>query len=118
MVLSHRFVYESYCGIIPDGLVIDHINDNSIDNSLCNLHLVTPKENSLKGVKNRGKNSPPRPVVAINLSTGEHHYFPSLTRAGKELGIHPASVQGVCDNINKSARSNFDDYRYCFEYLD
>ena len=68
LVYVHRFVYESYYSIIPDGLVIDHINNDKIDNRICNLQLMTQQENSLKGVKNRGKQSPPRPLVAINLS--------------------------------------------------
>lgn len=98
--------------------MIDHINDDKIDNRLCNLQLVTTKENCIKAGKNRVRRSPPRPVVAINLTTGERHYFPSVTRAGKELGIDPKLVQLVCERIRRSTRSNFDDYRYRFEYLD
>ena len=117
-VQVHRFVYECYHGIIPDGLVIDHINDDRIDNRLCNLQLLTPQENSIKAAKNRGKRSPPRPVVAINLTTGDRHYFPSMSSAGKELGFHSARVQDICERIHHSTRSNFDDYWYRFEYLD
>lgn len=117
-VLSHTFVYETYYGIIPDGLVIDHINDDRIDNRLSNLQLITPKENNIKAAKNRKGKSPPRPVVAFNLTTGERHYFPSMNRAGKELGIEQRGVQYVCDNIYRSVLSNYDDYRYRFEYLD
>ena len=106
-VQVHRFVYECYHGIIPDGLVIDHINDDRIDNRLCNLQLLTPQETSIKAAKNRGKRSPPRPVVAINLTTGDRHYFPSMSCAGKELGFHSARVQDICVNswqLNKKLR--------------
>lgn len=118
MVLLHRFIWECYNGIIPDGMVIDHINDDRIDNRLCNLHLVTQQENCLKGGKNRVRRSPPRPVVAINLAAGEHHYFPSMSRAGKELEIVRARIQSVFEKICQSTRSNYDDYWYRFEYLD
>ena len=64
-VLVHRFVYECYRGIISDGLVIDHINDDRIDNRLSNLQLLTTKENNIKAAKNRFTRSPPQPVVAI-----------------------------------------------------
>ena len=37
----HRFVWECHNGIIPEGKVIDHINDNKEDNRLCNLQLMT-----------------------------------------------------------------------------
>lgn len=49
----HRFVWECYNGVIPDGKVIDHINDSRVDNRLCNLQLVTQQENCKKSAKNR-----------------------------------------------------------------
>ena len=68
-VQVHRFVWECYHGIIMNGLVIDHINDDRIDNRLCILQLMTTKENCIKAGKNRMTRSPPREVVAINLTT-------------------------------------------------
>lgn len=117
-VLLHRFVWECYNGIIPDCLVIDHINDDKIDNRLSNLQLLTTKENNIKAGKNRFARSQPRPVVAINLTTSERHYFPSMNSAGRELGFVPKLVQLVREGLRKTTRSKFDDYRYRFEYLD
>ena len=36
----HRLIREAYNGLIPEGMVIDHINNNKHDNRLCNLRLV------------------------------------------------------------------------------
>ena len=49
----HRFVWECFNGIIPDGKVIDHINNDKEDNRLCNLQLITPQQNCKKSAKNR-----------------------------------------------------------------
>ena len=98
--------------------MIDHINDDNIDNRLSNLQLLTTKENNIKAGKNRFTRSQPRPVVAINLTTSERHYFPSMNNAGRELGFVPKLVQLVCEGLRKTTRSKFDDYRYRFEYLD
>lgn len=50
-VYVHRLVWECFNGLIPEGMVIDHINDDKIDNTMCNLQLLTIKENCLKGRK-------------------------------------------------------------------
>ena len=42
---SHRIVWETFNGEIPTGYEIDHINTIRDDNRLCNLRLVTRKEN-------------------------------------------------------------------------
>ena len=96
--------------------MINHINYDKIDNRLCNLQLVSQLENCLKSAKNNVK-GPPRPVVAINMTTDERHYFPSMNRPGRELGIYSSSVQNICDKINYSTRSKFNDYWCRFEYL-
>lgn len=44
----HRIVWIAKHGIIPEGYVIDHINNDKQDNRLCNLQLLTPGENSTK----------------------------------------------------------------------
>lgn len=44
----HRVVYETFVGIIPEGFVVDHINDKKDDNRLENLQLLTPKDNTIK----------------------------------------------------------------------
>lgn len=49
----HRFVWECFHGIIHDGKVIDHINDNTDDNRLCNLQIMTQQANCKKSAKNR-----------------------------------------------------------------
>ena len=47
-VRAHRIVYMAAYGEIPDGMVIDHVNNDKSDNRLSNLQMMTPEENSRK----------------------------------------------------------------------
>jgi len=40
-----RVIWTLMFGVIPDGFYVDHINGNKTDNRLCNLRLVTGKQN-------------------------------------------------------------------------
>ena len=59
----HRLVYISFNGLIPEGKVVNHIDENKLNNSLSNLNLLTPKENANWGtaiqrrVKKRKENN-------------------------------------------------------------
>ena len=46
--LAHRIVYETFCGEIPEGFEIDHINAVRDDNRLENLQLLTHLDNMRK----------------------------------------------------------------------
>jgi hypothetical protein len=42
----HRLVYQAHNGKIPEGLHIDHIDNNKTNNDISNLRLATRSENS------------------------------------------------------------------------
>ena len=56
LYLAHRVVWEMHNGDIPDGMQIDHINHDRIDNRIDNLRIVTNRVNSINssiGANNR-----------------------------------------------------------------
>ena len=48
---AHRIIWISQHGIIPEGMVVDHINNDKLDNRIMNLQLLTPKQNSTKAAE-------------------------------------------------------------------
>ena len=116
----HKFVYECWRGLIPDGMQIDHINDDREDNRLCNLQLLTPSENVKKSYKNKttsNNHKNRKTVKSINIKTKEELYFYSLYSTGQHLNICHNSIQKVCEGITKSALSKKDNCWYKFEYI-
>ena len=123
-VLTHRFIYECYYGVIPQGMVIDHINNDKKDNRLCNLQLITKQQKCKKAAKNRNclsmadnfKNA--IKIKAMNLETDEMIYFDSMSAAGKYLNIHPTSILMCCKGVYDSSHSKKFNVRFKFKYIE
>lgn len=54
-----RIVYSAFNGPIPEGMQVNHINEDFSDNRLENLNLMTPKENTNwgTGIRRRAKSA-------------------------------------------------------------
>lgn len=48
----HRIVFEAFCGDIPQGYEINHIDENKCNNNISNLELCTHIQNSNYGTRN------------------------------------------------------------------
>lgn len=55
--LVSRLVWETFNGKIPEGMQVNHIDENPLNNRLDNLNLMTPKENTNygTGIERRSK---------------------------------------------------------------
>ena len=121
----HRFAYECFNGLIPDGKVIDHINNIKDDNRLCNLQLMSQQENCKKSAKRRdytfvAKNHQNKKCVkATNIDTNEVSYYNSMYAIFQHLGINAGIVKMVCEGLNccKTGISKLDKCHYKFEYV-
>ena len=121
-----RFVWECFNGLIPEGMVKDHINHQREDNRLCNLKVVTQKENCKKSAKNRDyafvkiyhRNR--KYVKAINLNTNEVTYYNSLYSGQQHLETNSGIIKMVCEplNICKTGTSKKDGCKYKVKYIE
>ena len=105
----HRFVFETFKGKIPKGKEIDHIDNDRKNNSIVNLQLLTPKENTRKSCCKK--------VISFNLETKEKKFFNSLTEAAEYHQVHFSKISDICRKIRKTTKSKKDGKKYKFFYL-
>ena len=107
--LIHRFVYETFKGIIPKEKEIDHRDSNKKNNFISNLQLLSHKENIRK--------SKCKKVISFNIETKEKKIFNSFNKAAEFYQIHKSTVSMICRKIRKTCKSKKDGKKYQFFYL-
>lgn len=94
----NRLVYEAFHGPIPRGMQVNHINEIKSDNSLWNLNLMTPKENTNYGtcIQRRSKKKS-KQVYQYTLDGKLIRVWPSTMECDRN-GFKQGAVSGCCRN--------------------
>ena len=105
----HRLVWEAFNGPIPEGMQVNHINEDRTDNRLENLNLLTNKENCNWGTHNEKLSIP---VVQYDLEGNVVENWVSAREVEKVLGFNHAHI-GECCRGERLTANNFKwSYRY------
>ena len=98
-----RLVFETFKGPIPEGMQVNHINEVKTDNRLCNLNLMTAKENMNWGTrgeraseKMKNKETMSKWVIQLNKNNEILHFYPSIREAERQTGISNQSIANCC----------------------
>ena len=120
-VMLHKVVAECWLGPKPEGLQVDHINRNSLDNDYRNLRYVTHSEQ----MKNRTLS--PEYIARIKANCAPNiaalskpckvngQYFKSLSQAANFIGSKEGKTMGTVMKYLKQRRAQV--YGYSMEYL-
>lgn len=110
MFLVHRLVYASFHGKIPEGMQVNHIDEDKTNNSIENLNVMTSKENINWGTGNerRAKSminhkSLSKAVVQYDLQGNFIAEYPSVCETGRKLGINPVNIYNALKGRHKTA---------------
>lgn len=91
LVLMHRFIMEP-----PDGLWVDHINGDTLDNRRINLRLATPRQNSMNQRSRGGV-----PYRGVSWNPRRKQYQAKIKFNGKQQHLgwfnHPIAAALICD---------------------
>ena len=111
MWLLHRLIWTTVNGEIPQNFQINHIDENKNNNTIFNLNLMTPQENTNWGTGNerRGK-SKSLSVIAIKDNLPQI-LFPSLNGAD-QYGFDHSKISKCCRGLNNTHKG------YQWQYVD
>ena len=96
----HRVVWEAFNGPIPEGLQINHIDENKGNNLLSNLSLVTPRENMNWGSL---PEKCAKPILQYDKNGNFIKKWRSIQSIRRELGVNPSHISQCARGKLKSA---------------
>jgi len=92
----HHIVAESFLGLRPKGMTIDHIDGNKLNNHVSNLEYVTNAENMRRARAMGTFDFSKKPVIGIDIKTGDSKEWASLAEAADEV----AGIKSAYANIS------------------
>lgn len=111
--LVHRLVWEAFNGPIPEGMQINHLNEEKTDNRLENLSLMTAKENHNWGTINARISKSHNKIINQYTIDGIHiHTWFSMLAIQNELGYSQGNISLCCSGKRKTA------YGYIWKYAE
>lgn len=108
----NRLVWITFNGLIPEGMEVNHINEVKSDNRLCNLNLMSRKENVNWGTgAKRSAYTRSKTVLQYDLNGNLVKEYPSIIGVERELGFNRGNICNCCNGRIKYA------YGYIWRYF-
>ena len=115
-VSVHRLLWTAFNGPIPEGLQINHLNENKADNRLENLSLCTAKENINYGTRNkRAGEKLCKRIQMLDKNNNILKTFNSLKEAAQFLNKNKTTASSVISKCLHGKIKSAYRYKWKFE---
>ena len=105
-IFAHRAAYIMHCGEIPDGMYVDHIDGNGLNNALSNLRVVSNKENS-RNMRRYENNTSGCTGVSFDKARGRWAAAIFVDKKHIYLGRHKTIFEAACARKSAEVKFNF-----------
>lgn len=102
--LAHRIIWEMHNGQIPEGMEIDHINHDRLDNRIENLRLVSHAENQKNQKTHRMNTSG---VTGVHWCKSRRKWVARITVNGKHINLGGFDSKDSAVSARKNAERRF-----------
>ena len=110
--LIHRLVAIAFILNPKNKPCVNHIDGNKENNCIDNLEWCTVQENNIHAFKTNLKKPAYKPLIAINLTTGEEMQFKSQKEASEKLNLKRPNISNVLKGKQKKTGN------YTFKHID
>lgn len=93
------FLHQAVVTSVPVGMVIDHINHDTLDNRKANLRVCTVRENAMNRRPNKNNRTAYKGVTMVKRANGKISYMARIRDKGVSIHI------GMFDTAEKAARA-------------
>lgn len=90
--LVHKLIAEAFIGNVGTGMAVNHKDDNSLNNKLDNLEIITVSENVKQSWNKKHKSPQHYKCKVVDLITGEEKIFNTASDAGEYIGTTAENV--------------------------
>lgn len=114
MWLLHRLIWTVVNGEIPEGMEINHIDENKNNNIISNLNLMTPKENANwgTGIERQSKT---KSIPVIASKEGIVYKIFASAKEADNYGFDHSKISKCCRGLNNTHKGY--QWQYVVDYL-
>jgi hypothetical protein len=99
----HRLVAMAFIPNPNNYSIVNHIDENKVNNHISNLEWVTSSQNIKHSIKESRLEANGKKVQQISIDGKFIKEWSYIAKAGKELGISAKTISSVCRGIGQTA---------------